>query len=90
MKTNRRQFLTASTAALAGLSLPASNLWAKTKAAKPLNILVLGGTGFIGPHIVRNLLERGHSVTLFNRGKRNTHLFPDLETIVGDRDPKKR
>lgn len=89
MKTNRRQFLSGTAATVAGLSLPSANLLAESKSDKPLNILVLGGTGFIGPHIVRKFLSRGHKVTLFNRGKRNTHLFPDLETIVGDRDPKK-
>ena len=54
--------------------------------AEPLSILVLGGTGFIGPHMVREALRRGHSVTLFNRGRTNSGLFPDLETIKGDRD----
>jgi len=49
-------------------------------------ILVLGGTGFIGPHMVREALRRGHDVTLFNRGKTNNLLFPDLETLIGDRD----
>lgn len=47
---------------------------------------MLGGTGFIGPHMVRELLRRGHSVTLFNRGRTNSDLFPDIETIKGDRD----
>lgn len=54
--------------------------------AKSLSILVLGGTGFIGPHMVREALRRGHRVTLFNRGKTNSDLFPDLELLVGDRD----
>lgn len=51
-----------------------------------LNVLVLGGTGFIGPHLVRRLLERGHRVVLFNRGRTNTHLFPEVERLVGDRN----
>ncbi len=51
-----------------------------------LKILVLGGTGFIGPHMVREALRRGHGVTLFNRGKTDRTLFPDLELLVGDRD----
>ena len=51
-----------------------------------LNILILGGTGFIGPHMVREALRRGHTVSLFNRGKTNRTLFPDLELLVGDRD----
>jgi 2'-hydroxyisoflavone reductase len=54
--------------------------------SRPLNILILGGTGFIGPHMVHEALRRGHSVTLFNRGRTNKGLFPDLELLVGDRD----
>lgn len=55
------------------------------KQGGPLSILILGGTGFLGPHFVRGALERGHSVTLFNRGKTNPHLFPELERLRGDR-----
>ena len=51
-----------------------------------LRILVLGGTSFIGPHQVEYALSRGHEVTLFNRGRTNTHLFPGLEKLVGDRN----
>jgi 2'-hydroxyisoflavone reductase len=61
----------------------------ETKSAQESNnlkILVLGGTGFIGPHMVREARRRGHDVTLFNRGKSNSTLFPDLELLVGDRD----
>ena len=53
-----------------------------------MKVLILGGTGFLGPHTVRSLLERGHEVTLFNRGKTNPHLFPELEKLKGDRDGK--
>jgi 2'-hydroxyisoflavone reductase len=49
-------------------------------------ILVLGGTGFIGPHVVDAARARGHTVTLFNRGKTHPKLFPDVETLHGDRD----
>jgi 2'-hydroxyisoflavone reductase len=55
------------------------------RAAKPLRILILGGTGFIGPHQVRHARERGHTVTLFNRGRTNPGLFPDVEKLQGDR-----
>ena len=51
-----------------------------------MNILVLGGTGFIGPHLVEYALARGHTLTLFNRGRTNTHLFPEVEKLVGDRN----
>lgn len=55
-------------------------------ASKPMRILILGGTGFIGPHFVRTLREHGHTLTLFNRGKRAPELFPDIETLIGDRN----
>lgn len=53
---------------------------------KPLRILVLGGTGFIGPNQVEYALGRKHAITLFNRGKTNATLFPDVPRIVGDRN----
>jgi 2'-hydroxyisoflavone reductase len=52
------------------------------------SILILGGTGFLGPHIVDAARARGHTLTLFNRGKTNPGLFPDVETLEGDRDGK--
>jgi 2'-hydroxyisoflavone reductase len=57
-----------------------------TAAPAKKSILVLGGTGFIGPHIVSSALARGHKVTLFNRGKTHPGLFPDVEKLHGDRD----
>jgi nucleoside-diphosphate-sugar epimerase len=48
-------------------------------------VLVLGGTYFLGPAIVAALLKSGHEVTLFNRGKTNPELFPQLEKLRGDR-----
>jgi 2'-hydroxyisoflavone reductase len=50
------------------------------------SILVLGGTNFLGPHVVDAALARGHTVTLFNRGKTHAELYPDLEKLHGDRD----
>ena len=50
-----------------------------------MNILILGGTIFLGKHIVTEALKRGHKVTLFNRGKHNPELFPEVEKIHGDR-----
>ncbi|MEM9384833.1 MAG: NAD-dependent epimerase/dehydratase family protein [Pseudomonadota bacterium] len=49
-------------------------------------VLVLGGTGFFGPVLVRELLRNGANVTLFNRGQTNPHLFPQIEKIRGDRE----
>lgn len=55
------------------------------RAAAPLRILILGGTRFTGRHLVALARVRGHSVTLFNRGKSNPDLFPELERLRGDR-----
>ena len=51
-----------------------------------VRILVLGGTLFLGRHIVEAALARGHEVVLCNRGRRNPHLFPQIEKLRGDRD----
>jgi 2'-hydroxyisoflavone reductase len=51
-----------------------------------MNILIIGGTRFLGRHLVDAARARGHTVTLFNRGKSNPDLFPELETIQGDRE----
>src|SRR5580765_365822 len=50
-----------------------------------MNILILGGTIFLGRHLVEAAQARGHTVTLFNRGKHNPDLFPDVEKVRGDR-----
>jgi 2'-hydroxyisoflavone reductase len=90
MKT-RREFVL-ETAALGAASALGTRLFAqdavKPAAAKPLSILFLGGTGFLGPHQVEYALKRGHKLTLFNRGKTHPGLFPDVDRIVGDRDGK--
>ncbi len=51
-----------------------------------MKLLILGGTVFLGRGIVAAALARGHEVTLFNRGRRNPDLFPDVEKLRGDRD----
>lgn len=51
-----------------------------------MNLLILGGTKFVGRHITAHALMRGHHITLFNRGQSNAHLFPDAEKIHGNRD----
>ncbi|MBZ4420333.1 NAD-dependent epimerase/dehydratase family protein [Myxococcus sp. RHSTA-1-4] len=56
---------------------------------KPQNILILGGTSFLGPALVEFARSRGHTLTLFNRGKTNPGLFPDVEKLQGNRDPNK-
>src|SRR4051812_1741450 len=49
-------------------------------------ILILGGTGFLGPQLVEAAEARGHTLTLFNRGKTRPNLFPTIEKLHGDRD----
>ncbi|MEX0784056.1 MAG: NAD-dependent epimerase/dehydratase family protein [Dehalococcoidia bacterium] len=51
-----------------------------------MRILVLGGTVFLGRHTVELALERGHDVTMFNRGQSNPGLFPGAEEVHGDRE----
>jgi len=51
-----------------------------------MKLLVLGGTQFVGRAIVEAALRRGHTVSLFHRGKTNPGLFPEAEEILGDRD----
>lgn len=95
----RRKFLT--TTAQAGGALGASAVFPDAlmagleafqgaRSTKPLRILILGGTGFIGPHQVRYAVSRGHEVTLFNRGRTNPGLFKGLDGVdelIGDRTP---
>ncbi|MFZ0544031.1 MAG: NAD-dependent epimerase/dehydratase family protein, partial [Candidatus Promineifilaceae bacterium] len=51
-----------------------------------MKLLILGGTVFLGRHIVDVALQRGHEVTLFNRGQHNADLYPDVEKLRGNRD----
>jgi 2'-hydroxyisoflavone reductase len=82
---NRRELLLAA-AAFASPAAQASDVSGEPAGKSKLGILVLGGTGFIGPHFVREALARGHTVTLFNRGKRQEQPTPGVETLLGDRD----
>jgi len=100
MSVSRRRFL-ASSATVGGaltLGLPslaralapepgsASVVDEPRRTSAPLRILILGGTGFIGPNQVQYALDRGHSVTLFNRGVTNSTLFPNVPRLIGDRN----
>ncbi len=51
-----------------------------------MKLLILGGTRFLGRHLVNSARARGHEVTLFNRGKTNPNLFRKVKTIRGDRE----
>ncbi len=62
------------------------------KSAKPLKILILGGTGLSGPQVISFARPRGHQITVFNRGRteaRKGTVGDDVERLVGDRDPAK-
>ncbi len=102
MTTSRREFLGTGIAAAAAVTLLGrpGDLLASGKRPlaaprsgrppHPLDILILGGTSMLGPHIVAYAMGRGHSVTTFTRGrtKPTVHqdLFDDVEMLVGDRD----
>ena len=91
MSMNRRHFLAGTSAMGLGLALgtstqlmaASSNKLSKAGFTKK-RLLILGGTGFIGPPMVRYALERGHEVTIFTRGKTKSE-FSDVEHLIGDR-----
>lgn len=101
---SRRQFLKTTVAAggLFALSGTAARVLARSDApaggSAPMRLLILGGTGFIGPHMVEAALAKGWKVTIFNRGVREKkleelgrgHKFMDkVEVLYGNRDPEK-
>lgn len=82
---SRRTFVKCS---LAGAALACGP---RTRPATPVDraakqLLILGGTSFLGPELVSAAQARGHTVTLFNRGKTRPELFPELEKLRGDRN----
>jgi 2'-hydroxyisoflavone reductase len=83
---SRRDVIKAAGLAAAGLIRPALVSAQTARAAKPLRILILGGTGFIGPHQVRYALARGHKLTLFNRGRNPKDWPGEVEELTGDRN----
>jgi 2'-hydroxyisoflavone reductase len=94
--TTRRDFIHRTTAAAAGaVALGAHPLAASAERAsdgdtpradRALRILILGGTGFTGPHQIRYAVARGHHVTIFNRGRRQVDLPDGVEYLQGDRN----
>jgi 2'-hydroxyisoflavone reductase len=96
MHTTRRDFIRQATAS--GLALAAAPRLAGAGLFEPKTILILGGTGFLGPACTTAALARGHKVTLFNRGVREAmrkekgrpSAVPDgVEVLYGNRDPEK-
>lgn len=91
MEPNRRRFIQVSALVGGGIAsgaFRAQRLFAaEPKPTKPLRILILGGTGFTGPYQVRYAVERGHKVTVFNRGKTHKSELPEgVEQLIGDRN----
>ena len=82
--TDRRKFLLTAASGVAALPLIRRS-FAEAPKAGGLKLLILGGTNFLGPQIVGAAVARGHTMTLFNRGKTHPGLFPDLEKLHGDR-----
>ena len=82
---NRRQLLSIGGSTLSAAILSQTTLFARA----PRRILFLGGTGFIGPHIIHAALARGHQIAMLNRGQRepnqNAADFAHVEAIRGDR-----
>jgi 2'-hydroxyisoflavone reductase len=95
MSTTRREFLVRSAAAGSAIGLgvlPKIELAAESRshavrerAAKPLNILIIGGTGFTGPEQVEYAISRGHKITLFNRDRTRPGMFKGrVNQLIGD------
>lgn len=73
-------------AACAGEASPDAAADGGTPAPESKRLLLLGGTGFIGPHMVRYAVERGHEVTIFTRGRSQVDLPDGVEHLIGDRN----
>jgi hypothetical protein len=101
MKKSRRQFLETSLKLGIGLPLVGSVLFGcdtetegeqtqEETTVKPLKILILGGTSFLGPHQIAYAISRGHSISTFTRGKSKPMIYQDLfenvEQLIGDRE----
>ncbi|MBL8982268.1 MAG: NAD-dependent epimerase/dehydratase family protein [Gemmatimonadetes bacterium] len=95
--TTRRDFLVSSAAVGGALALGARGAahaqpgpvatfpTTAQQQRRKIKLLILGGTGFIGPHMVRYAVERGHEVTIFNRGRSAPGMFKGVEELTGDR-----
>jgi 2'-hydroxyisoflavone reductase len=92
--TTRREFLKAAAVASGALVVVRDRAQAQltdgsrrtARTGAKLSLLVLGGTGFIGPHLVRHAVGRGHRVTIFTRGRREAELPAEVVRLKGDRN----
>jgi 2'-hydroxyisoflavone reductase len=87
--TNRRDFLRAGLAAGALTLAGPATAHPAPRAARALRVLILGGTGFLGPHLVHELTSRGHRLSILTRGRREPSLYEEdfagVEQLTGDR-----
>ncbi len=87
--TTRRSLLKGALAAMSLSATGTASSAATQRANRPLDILVLGGTGFIGPQQIEYALARGHKVAMFNRGRTAAGLYGNrVELLVGNRDTR--
>jgi 2'-hydroxyisoflavone reductase len=95
MRATRREFLQVTAAAGGALGFgllggACAEERQVPQAERPLRILILGGTGISGPHLIRYARARGHEVTIFNRGRTEPTIYQELiartERLIGDRD----
>lgn len=86
--STRRAFLSQAVALGTSLALATGRAGAQGApgAARPLRVLILGGTGNIGPHHVRAAVARGHRVSVFSRGITHATLPAGVEHLLGDRN----
>ncbi|NVK53750.1 MAG: NAD-dependent epimerase/dehydratase family protein [Flavobacteriaceae bacterium] len=89
---SRREFVKKSISASIAIPLIGSSLFScnSEKRPKKMRILILGGTSFLGPHQIAYALQRGHTVSIFTRGKTKStvhkELFDKVEHLIGDRN----
>lgn len=88
---SRRDFIKKSIAASIAIPVLGTSILAcEAKKSKKLKILILGGTSFLGPHQIAYALKRGHSISIFTRGKTKStvhkELFDKVEHLIGDRN----
>jgi 2'-hydroxyisoflavone reductase len=85
---NRREFLKQALVAVSALATGHASAQSPSVASRPLRILILGGTGNIGPYHVHAAVARGHRVAVFSRGTRSADLPASVEHLIGNRNGK--
>jgi len=86
--STRREFISqaAIAAGVSGIEITGAADNKARSTTRSLSVLLLGATGYIGPHFVRAALDRGHRVSVFTRGKSEVNLPASVERLVGDRN----